>query len=192
MAASTDSAIELLHRRVGGDAGAGQRRGGGRVQAFGIDQVARMRHQQVGGKAALRAHAQRAHGVAQVVAIALAGPALAAAYPRVDQHAPALFDAPHLGAHRVHDADRLVPQRQRQLRAAIGELQLVSATQVEPAFADVHVGMAHAAVRESHQHLVGAGLRRVAQALLQGLAPFGDVVALHVKGLSAAGLGQAR
>jgi hypothetical protein len=85
----------------------------------------------------------------------------------------------HRAAHRLHHADRLVPDGQRQVDASIGKAESGAAAEVEMAFADVHVGMAHAAMAEPQQHFVRAGRRRVTQPPLQRPAPFGNVVAEH-------------
>src|SRR5262249_50024212 len=84
-----------------------------------------------------------------------------------------------LGAELLDDAEGLVAGRERRNAAALPDVEALAATQVEITVPDVHVGMAHAAARDAHQHFLAFGLRCFGEDALQRLAVLGDLVADH-------------
>jgi hypothetical protein len=109
---------DALERRERGQArahvGAGQRRGERRV----VDQVARMRHQHMGGEAAVDLDAEIARRRAEIFLSRAAGRALAAADP--GKHGRRLSGL-HLGVGTgfLHHARDLVSEREQGARPAV-------------------------------------------------------------------------
>ncbi len=138
-----------------------------------------MRHQDVIGVAAIAEDAEEARTEAQLLLAALANRAGAAAEPGKDQALVADLGAARLRAQGDDLADRLVPHGQRQLDAALGQLEFLAAAEVVMAFPDMDVAVADAGGENAQQHLAAARLRRRPLEELKGRAALGDIVAFH-------------
>ena len=150
----------LADRRIDGDAGAGVGRGHGGIERAGIDQVARMRRDDVRAVAAVLVHAEAARREAHVVLLRQALLAGAAADPGEHDAQVADLHAFGVRAELGDAADDLVPHRQRQHDAAVLQRHVLAAAEVVIAVPDVQVGVADAAMRHLDQHLGAFGLRR--------------------------------
>ena len=173
---------DFLQRGIGRDARAHV--GGG--EAFGhagcVEQVFRMRDEDVFGIAAGDLDAELARLGADVFLVALAGGALAAADPREDDEALADLAAFEQGLRiRADSRERafdLVAQRVRQ-RAALGPVELVAIAEVDMAVLQVDVRMADAGVGDLHHHFRALRRRDVGGDFLERFAVGDDGLALH-------------
>ncbi len=110
---------ELADGGIDGDAGAGVGGGDGGIERAGIDQVARVRGDDMGGVAAILIDAEAAGGEAHVVFLGAAGGAGAAADPGEDDAEIAGFDAGGVGAELEDAADDLVAHGEGEDDAAV-------------------------------------------------------------------------
>ena len=149
-----------------------------RRDALHVEQIARMRHQHVGGIAAVDGDAERAGRIAHVLVAARAQPALAAADPGIGGVELAWRHALRLGARRLHGAGDLVAQGEGQ-RAVAAHIELLAAAQIEIAVLQVDVGVAYAAMRDAQQHLAALRLGRGRLRGLQRLSVVDERLAVH-------------
>ncbi len=119
-----------------------------------------MRHDHVRRVAAVDEDAEAAHGAAQIVVAAQACRAIAAADPRIGEHALPDLDAFGIGPDGDHLADILVAERYRQLHAAVGDAQFLAAAEIEIAVGKMQVAVADAGGQHLEQHFGALGLRR--------------------------------
>ncbi len=110
-----------------------------------------MRHQHVGGVAALRLNADLARLRAKMFVAAPADRALAAADPWINHIAFADGDAAHIRPHGCKLAFDFMTKRKRK-RPAAGKFRASSAAEIEIAFMQVNVGMTDAAMTDANQH----------------------------------------
>jgi hypothetical protein len=176
---SVASVGDLLQRAVSGDAGTGERRHPLRRQVADVEQVARMRNHQVIAVAAGAEHADAAGLEAELLVAAPAHPALAAAHPRIDQPPVADLDALRRRTDRHHLADVLVPERHRQLHAALDDAEPLAAAEIEVAVGKVQIAVADAGRQHLQQHLAAGRLGRRPLGKLQRLAALADLKASH-------------
>ena len=162
-----------------GDAGAGERGCAVRRKVADVEQIARMRHHQVVGIAAVREHAETAHGAAEILVSALARAASPATDPRMRQPAVADLDALRVGADRHHLADILVTEGHRQFHAAIREAHLFAAAQIEPAVGQMQITVADAGCQNLQQDFAAGRLGRWLFVELERLAANADLEHAH-------------
>jgi hypothetical protein len=172
---------QLGARAVGGHAGARERRRERLVDAGGVQQIFRVRHEQMRRIPAGTVDAKDpGAGDAVVLLPGLANRAFSAANPRMDQALLSHLHALRFRSERLDDAERLVAERERRHAAALLYVEALAAAEVEVAFPDMQVRVAHARARDAHQHLAPLRFRRVERDFLQGLAMLGDLVRDHV------------
>src|SRR5262249_39218667 len=157
---------ETPQRCVGGEPRAHQRAGERGGERRVIDEIARMRHQHVGGEAAVEIDADMARGGAVVLLAVPARNALAAADPGVDRDLVAGLRVRGVETDAIDHAGDLVAEREGQ-GAALADVELLVAAEPEVAVLHVHVGMAHAAALDPHKHLAAARLGRLDDGLAQ-------------------------
>ena len=138
-----------------------------------------MRNQQVRGKAAATMDADAARLHAEVLVAAATYDTLPASHPRVDQSDVANRYALRIRPDGDNLADVFVAHGQRQLDAAIQQLQLLAATDVVIAVPDVEVGVADARRDDAQHDLRARRLRRFALHALQRRTALADIVAEH-------------
>ena len=155
-----------LERRIGGEARAHQRARERRRQRRIFDQIARMRHQHVRGKAAVGGDAEMAVGRAQIFLAGAAGRAGAAADPGIDRDLRAGLRARGVRSRALDHARDLVAERERQ-RAAGAHVERLAVAEREIAVLHVQVGMADAAALDAHQHLGALRLRAIDDGLAE-------------------------
>ena len=171
----------LLDRGIDRDAGARVGRGNRRIEAAGIDQMPRMRGDDMGAVAAIGEHAQAAgRDGAHVVVFGEALLALAATQPGKDDAQVAGFHAGGVGTKLHHAADDFVAHRQRQDDAAVLQRHLLAAADIVVTVPDMQVGVADAAIGDLQQDLGALGFGRRQLDFLQGLPAFDDGPGAHV------------
>ena len=170
---------DFFQRAVGRDARTGERRSALGRDIADIEQITRVRHQQVIGIAAGTEHPDAEWGAAHLFFAGPADGAFAAAEPGM--HQPAVADLHALGvrADRDHFADIFVAHGQRELHAAIGQLQPLATAQVVITLPDMQIAMTNAGRQDLQQDLAAGRLRRRAFHELQRRAAFADVKAFH-------------
>ncbi len=126
---------------------------------------------------------------AEIVLVALARRASAAANPRIRQHALSDLDALGLGADSHHLADVLVPERHRQLHAAVLQAHPLAAAKIEIAVGEVQIAVADAGGENLQQDLGAGRLRRRRLVALERLAADADLEHAHCRFLSRTFLG---
>ena len=155
-----------FERRKGREArahvGAGERR----RQRGVIDQIARMRHQHMRGKAAIDLDAEVARRGAQILLAGAAGRAFAAADPgkhrdrraglRPSHRGPACSTTPAISWPSVNGSER-----------SAAHVELLVAAEAEIAVLQMNVGMAHAAAVDPHQHFAARAARGLDDRLAQ-------------------------
>jgi hypothetical protein len=90
-----------------------------------------------------------------------------------------------LGAERDDLADVLVAHGQRQLDAAVHQVELLASANLVVAIPDMQVGMAHSRRQHLQQHLRALRCGRVALVLLQRRSALTDLAAAHPHPMSA-------
>src|ERR1700694_1924584 len=171
---------QLGARAVGGERRAGERRGEGFVDAGGVHQVLRVRREDVSGIGAGAIHAQIAgSGNAIVVLPRPADRALPAADPRIDDALLADFHSLSARSDGFYDAEGIMSRREGRHAAALLHVETLAAAEVEIAFPDMHVGMAHARARNPYEDFCPLGLRSLSEYFLQWPAVLDDLVADH-------------
>ena len=123
---------DFLQRAEGGDARAGERRGALRRQVADVEQMARMRHHQMSGCSRRWRNTPRLlRRLAEVFVAALADDALAAADPGIGEHARRRSCTPlRVRAERDDLADILMAERERQLDAALEQVEPLAAAEI--------------------------------------------------------------
>ena len=124
----------------------------------------------MGGKAAVDLDAEMARRGAQILLAGAAGRAFAAAdpgkhrdraaRPSTSASGPAFSTTPAISWPSVNGSERCVG----------GHVELLVAAEAEIAVLQMHVGMAHAAAADAHQHLAAARLRRLDDVSHSGVA----------------------
>ena len=155
----------------------GAARSGGDVAD--VEQIARMRHQQMIGIAAGAEHADAERRAAKLLVAALADRAFAAAEPWMNEPAVARLDALGVWADGDDFADVFVSHGQRQLDAAVGELEQLAAAEIVVALPDMQIAVADAGGDDLEQDLGPRGLRRRPLHQPQRCPAFTDIIAFH-------------
>src|SRR6516164_2064441 len=158
---------------------AGKRRHALGRQIADVEQITRMRHQYVIGIAAVGKYAEAFHGAAEILLAAPAGSAIAAAVPRIGEHARADAHALSIRSNRHDLADILMAERHRQLHATVGETEPLAAAEIEPAIGEMKIAMADASRERFEQHLVAGRLWRRLLAGSQRLAADAELKHAH-------------
>src|SRR5690606_7692342 len=104
-----------------------------------VEQIARMRRDDVGREAAMADDADGARLVAKVLVAGLAAPAFAAADPRVDDAAVADLDPFGVGSDGDDHAGRLMAGRAWQGDAALGQRQHIATAEIVGALPEMQV-----------------------------------------------------
>ena len=169
----------LLQRAEGGDARTGERRRALRRKIADVEQVARMRHHQEVGIAAIRKHAEAAHGAAKIFIAPLARLAGPAADPWMGKPPVAHLDAFRVGTEGDHLADVLVAERHRQLHAAVGEAHLLAAAEIEIPVRQMQIAVTDAGRQNFQQNFAAGRFRRGLFVELQRLATNADLEHAH-------------
>src|SRR5579872_6936929 len=138
-----------------------------------------MRHHDVIGIAAIGKDAEAFHGAAEILLAAPARPARTAADPRIRNHARADRHAFGVRSNRHHLADILMPERQRQLHAAVGEAEPFAAAEIEPTVGEMQVAVADARRQHFEQHFAAGRLRHRLLFGLQRLAADAELKHAH-------------
>src|ERR1700683_84980 len=170
---------DFLERSKGGDARTGERCSALRRNVADVEQIARVRHQEVVGVAAGTENADAERRAAQLLAAALADFALSAPQPGMHKPAVANLDAGRVRADGDNLADILVPHGQRQLHAAVAEFELLAAAQVVIAVPNMQVAVADAGRDHLEQDLTSRRLRGRPFHQPQRRAALTNVVAFH-------------
>jgi hypothetical protein len=172
--------LDLLQRAIGGDAGARIGSGRDRIEAGKVEEIARMRHEDMVGVAAIAMDAETARLEAQVFVPGAAHLANAATDPRVDETRLANRHALRLGAKGEHFTHRLVPHGKRQRHAPVLQRELPpSMAELIAALPDMQIAVANAG-RPHLQEDLGAGwLRRRRIDPRERRRKFGDLEAPH-------------
>ena len=171
----------LLQGAEGGDARTGERRGALRRQVADAEQITRVRHHHKIGVAAVGKHAEAAHGAAQILIAAQANRAGAATDPRVGQQHLANFNALDLGSDGHHFANVFVPERHRQIHAAILQTHPLAAAKIEIAVGEVQVAVADPGGEDLQEHLGAGRLRRRLLVALERLTANADLEHAHCR-----------
>ena len=171
--------LELGNGRISRQPRAGQRRRPGGVNAARIHQVLGMRDQQVIRIAAGKLDADPARRHAMIIHALSAARAFSATNPGTDQAVLTDRRIRRARSRSDHGTEGLMAERDGRSHAALAHVETLAATQVEIAFADMHVAVADAAVFQLQQHFRPGRLRRRLLGFLQRLAPFDHVVTQH-------------
>src|ERR1700716_3978985 len=111
-----------------------------------------MRHDQMISVTTGTLDADPARRHAMIVHAFEAARAISAADPGADQAILSDWRVLRLRPCCDYRAEGLMPQRHRRMHSAIAHVQSLAAAQIEVAFADVHIAVAHPAVLELQQH----------------------------------------
>src|SRR5690349_3897172 len=133
-----------------------------------IDQIARMRHQNVSRKTAVDRDAKMVMRGAHVLFPGAACRTSVAADPRIDRDFAAENDAVGIFAGSLDDAGNLVPKRKRQ-SAVFADIKAPVAAQRKIAVLHVEIRVAHPAASHPDQNLGAARRRTLGQRLAQRL-----------------------
>ena len=138
-----DQLGQLGDRAEGGQARAGQRGRPAFVDIAGIDQVARIRHQHMGGIGTGLHDTQKLVVEAVIVVTRQADRAGATTDPGINQAPVADLHIFYIGTDLFDHAIRLVTAGERRHAAAIFYIEALAATEVEIALPDVQIGVTH-------------------------------------------------
>src|SRR5690349_3349449 len=171
---------EALQRAIGGDAGAHQRRRLIDRQRVIVEQIFGVRHQHMGGKAAVDGDAEEALLDAEVLVAGETVAALAAANP--GKYRLLLADHIHadLGADLIDDAGELMAERKWERHAARG-VELLAAAEIGIAVLDVQVGMTEPATLDANEDLLALRLRRFDDGLAERRIEFDQRLSTHLR-----------
>ena len=127
----------------------------------------------------LQAYTTRGH--TEIVQPFAAARAAAATRPRVNQTLHSLRHTAGFRSRGDHRAIGLMAQSRGQFYTALAHEQTLAASQIEVTVPYMHVAVAYTAVLELEQHLAVLRFRHLPFRLLEGLAPFDDIVAQHIE-----------
>jgi hypothetical protein len=169
---------QALQRAIGGHTGAHQRSGQVDRQRIVIQQIFRVRHQHVTGKAAVDGDAEEALLGAEVLVAVGAVAALAAADPGEDRLLLSDQILRRIGADFLDHARDLMAERERQRHAARG-IELLAAAKVSVTILNVQVGMAQPATFDADENFLTCRLRCVDNGFAQEGIEFDQRLATH-------------